>query len=172
MMRMIVLGLALVLVASSCQGKKEEALVSAVQPSQASGDAAIPLIPEKQPAPTNAAGLIALGNDQMDAHHYEQAIAAYQEALKLEPGNVDVRVDMGTCYRGIGKPEEAIKEYKKAIAINPRHPNAWRNSGVVLSSDLHRNAEAAAAFKTYLEVYPDAPDKADIQAQIAGLKAK
>jgi len=172
MMRFVVLGLALVLVAASCQGKKEETLVTAVQPPPPSADAAIPLIPEKQAAPTNAAGLIALGNDQMDAHNYAQAITAYQEALKLEPGNVDVRVDLGTCYRGIGKPEDAIKEYKKAIAINPRHPNAWRNSGVVLSSDLHRDAEAAAAFKTYLEVYPDAPDKADIQAQIAGLAAR
>jgi cytochrome c-type biogenesis protein CcmH/NrfG len=90
--------------------------------------------------PGNKDGWIVLGNAQMDSRMYAQAILSYQHALELDPKNVDVRVDMGTCYRGEGKPEKALEEYRKALKINPRHANAHRNAGVVLSYDLHRNA--------------------------------
>ena len=128
--------------------------------------------PMAVPAATDVAGWIRLGNGQMDAQRYAEAIIAYQKALDLDPKNVDVRVDMGTCYRGVGQPERAITEYAKALVMNPRHANANRNMGVVLAYDLGRPAEAALAFQKYLEVYPGAPDKADILSQIATLRAK
>jgi tetratricopeptide (TPR) repeat protein len=123
------------------------------------------------PAPEGKEAWIALGNSQMDAARYTEAIVAYRKALDLDPNNVDVRVDMGTCYRNLGQPEKAIEEYRRALKINPRHPNANRNSGVVLAYDLHRNAEAIQAFKKYLEVLPGAPDADQILADIQRLKS-
>jgi tetratricopeptide (TPR) repeat protein len=121
--------------------------------------------------PNNKDAWITLGNAQMDSQRYAEAIISYQRALDLDPKNVDVRVDMGTCYRGVGQPERALEEYKRALKFNPRHANAYRNTGVVLANDLHRNAEAAKAFEKYLEIYPGAPDAAQIQVQIQSLKA-
>ena len=120
--------------------------------------------------PNNKDAWITLGNAQMDSQRYAEAIISYQRALDLDPKNVDVRVDMGTCYRGVGQPEKALEEYKRALKLSPRHANAYRNTAVVLANDLHRNAEAAKAFEKYLEVYPGAPDAAQIQMEIQNLK--
>jgi tetratricopeptide (TPR) repeat protein len=123
-----------------------------------------------QANPKNAEAWIALGNAQMDAQLYAEAIIAYQKALELDPKNTNVRVDMGTCYRGVGQPERALEEYQKAIKINPRHPNAYMNSGVVLSYDLHRPKEAIKAFEKYLEVFPTSPNADAIRQEIQKLK--
>lgn len=123
-----------------------------------------------QANPKNVNAWIALGNSQMDAQRYAEAILSYQRSLDLDPKNVDVRVDMGTCYRGVGQPERAIEEYQKAIKINPRHPNAYLNSGVVYAYDLKRPADALRAFERYLEVYPQAPNAEAIRQEIRKLK--
>lgn len=120
--------------------------------------------------PKNVNAWIALGNAQMDAQRYADAIIAYQRALDLDPKNVDVRVDMGTCYRGANQPEKALEEYRKALKLNPNHPNANRNSGVVLAYDLHRSSEAVKFFETYLAVTPGAIDTAQIRQTIEELK--
>ncbi len=122
-------------------------------------------------SPKNPAGWIALGNALMDSRQFPAAIDAYQKALALDPDNVNVRVDMGTCYRGAGKPEKAIEEYRKAIKIDPRHLNAHRNSGVVLAFDLKKPQDAAKAFEKYLELAPNASDAADIRQTISDLRS-
>lgn len=122
--------------------------------------------------PTNANAWTALGNALMDAQRYAEAIIAYQKSLDIDPKNVDVRVDMGTCYRGVGQPERAIEEYKKGIQFNPRHAMAYMNSGVVYAYDLGKKAEAAKAFEKYLELAPNAPNAADIRQEIQKLKGR
>jgi tetratricopeptide (TPR) repeat protein len=121
--------------------------------------------------PKNAGAWITLGNAQMDAQRYADAIIAYQRALELDPNNVDVRVDLGTCYRGVGQSERAIEEYQKAIKINPRHPNAYLNSGVVYAYDLRRPKDALRSFERYLEVFPQAPNAEAVREEIRKLKA-
>ena len=120
----------------------------------------------------NATAWIALGNAQMDAQRFAEAIISYQRALDLDPKNVDVRVDMGTCYRGVGQPERAIEEYKKGMKYNPRHAMAYLNSGIVYANDLKKNAEALKSFEKYLELAPNAPNAADIRQEIQRLKGK
>jgi cytochrome c-type biogenesis protein CcmH/NrfG len=121
--------------------------------------------------PKNVNAWIALGNAQMDAQRFAEAIIAYQRALDLDPKNVDVRVDMGTCYRGVGQPERAIEEYKKAAQVDPKHPMARMNAGVVYAYDLGRKDEAIKSFEKYLELSPAAPNADQIRDQIRKLKA-
>ncbi len=121
--------------------------------------------------PGKADGWIALGNALMDTQQFSDAIEAYQKALALDPKNVDVRVDMGTCMRGIGKPEAAVAEFRKAIKIAPNHLNAHRNLGVVLGFDLKDREGAVKEFKIFLELAPNAPDAAQIRDVIAQLQA-
>jgi tetratricopeptide (TPR) repeat protein len=78
---------------------------------------------------------------------------------------------MGTCYRGVGQPEKAVEEYRKGMKIDPRHPMAHLNAGVVLANDLGRKAEATKEFEKYLELAPNAPNAADIRQEIQKLKA-
>jgi len=121
--------------------------------------------------PRNADAWTALGNAQMDAQRFAEAIISYQRSLELDPKNVNVRVDMGTCYRGVGQPEKAIEEYRKGMKFDPRHAMAHMNAGVVLAHDLGRKAEAVKEFEKYLELAPNAPNAADIRQEIQKLKA-
>jgi len=124
-----------------------------------------------QANPKNADAWTALGNAQMDAQRFAEAIISYQRSLDLDPKNVDVRVDMGTCYRGVGQPEKAVEEYRKAMKFDPRHPMARMNAGIVLAFDLGRSAEAVKEFEKYVELAPNAPNAADIRQEIQKMKA-
>jgi tetratricopeptide (TPR) repeat protein len=121
--------------------------------------------------PRNADAWTALGNAQMDAQRFAEAIISYQRSLDINPKNVDVRVDMGTCYRGVGQPEKAVEEYRKAMKIDPRHPMARMNAGVVLANDLGRKTEAVKEFEKYLELAPNAPNAVDIRQEVQRMKA-
>ena len=122
-------------------------------------------------SPESPGGWITLGNALMDSGRFGEAIDAYQNALKRDPNNVNVRVDRGTCYRRVGKPGAAAEEFRKGIEINPNHPNAHRNLGVVLAFDLGKREEAIQEFETYLRLMPNAPDAGQIRQVIRGLKA-
>jgi len=122
--------------------------------------------------PNNLQALIQLGNISMDTKRFSEAVDAYGRALEIDPKNVDVRVDMGTCYRGLGDPLRAIEEYKKALTYNPQHLYAYKNMGVVLAFDLHRNEEAIQAFQTYLKLSPNAPDALQVSDIINDLKKR
>jgi len=61
------------------------------------------------------------GNAQMDAQRFAEAVISYQRHWTSTEER-DVRVDMGTCYRGLGQPQKAIEEYQKASKIDPSIP--------------------------------------------------
>src|SRR5512135_1877463 len=107
----------------------------------------------------------------MYAQRFAEAIEAYDKALALDPKNVNVLVDQGTCYRGIGKFDKAVEQYHKAIKIDPKFPTAHRNLGVVLAFDLHNKKEGLQEFQKYLELAPNAPDADKIKETVAQLSA-
>lgn len=106
----------------------------------------------------------------MDSKRYSEAVYAYSKALEINPNNVDVRVDMATCYKEAGKPQIAEEEYRKALKINPKHLNAHRNLAVVLAFDLGKKEEAIKEFEAYLALAPNAPDAGNIMRLISELK--
>jgi tetratricopeptide (TPR) repeat protein len=103
---------------------------------------------------------------------YGEAIDAYEKSLALEPRNVNILVDQGTCYRGVGKFDKAVEQYRKALKIDPKFPNGHRNLAVVLAFDMHNKAEGIKEFKKYLELAPNAPDAAAIRQTIEELDSR
>lgn len=121
--------------------------------------------------PHDIGNLIRLGNVMMDTSRFNDAIDIYQNVLVLDGKNIDVRVDLATCYRAIGKFDMAVKEYRRALEINPNHLNAHRNLGVVLAYDLKDRPQAIKELEKYLAIAPSAPDSAQIRQLIDNLKA-
>ncbi|MEJ2695670.1 MAG: tetratricopeptide repeat protein [Candidatus Sulfobium sp.] len=122
--------------------------------------------------PGNAEVWIKLGNDLMDGARYDEAIDAYQKALALEPRDVNVRVDMGICYRRTGRPEIAAREFRKAIEIEPNHITAHKNLAIVLAYDMKDNKGAITQFEKALALAPNAADAGRIKMEIERLKAE
>jgi len=60
----------------------------------------------------------------------------------------------GATLDHLGKPDEALKCYDKAIEINPNYAKAWFNKGIALSK-LGRPDEALKCYDKAIEINPN-----------------
>jgi cytochrome c-type biogenesis protein CcmH/NrfG len=109
---------------------------------------------ETRQNPSNLAAWINLGNLYFDTDQFEKSIQAYRKALELKPDNADVLTDMGVMHRKAGRPEEAIKAFDQATAVDPKHEVSRLNKGIVLLHDLQDPAGAIRAWEGLLEINP------------------
>jgi tetratricopeptide (TPR) repeat protein len=58
------------------------------------------------------------------------AIAAYRQNLRLAPGDVFARNNLGNAYRDSGRPREAMQAYRAAVETDPDYIPAWHNLGL------------------------------------------
>ena len=83
-----------------------------------------------------------------------EAIAAYHQAIGLDPDLFDARNGLGVSLATSGKPEEAAPQFRELIRIDPDSPVGYYNLGNVLA-DLDRDAESAAAFREVIRINPN-----------------
>jgi len=106
-------------------------------------------------------------------HNYDQAIASYEKAIKLEPKSTAAYNMMGMAYRfrynQLGNPELRDKEiaaFQKAIDIDPKFWVAMINLGATYYARGEKD-KAAPWFKKALELNPSHPEKAELEKMIA-----
>jgi hypothetical protein len=56
-----------------------------------------------------------------------KALQDYENAIRLRPDVARYHTNLGTTYAGFGRMEEARREWKKALEIDPRNETARRN---------------------------------------------
>ncbi len=99
----------------------------------------------------NAWNWFVKGMDLATEGRHEEAIQAYQEALKIDPTYTWVWVYMGMSYAELGRDEEQLQAYDKALEIDPGFIFAWVYKALGLD-DLGRNDEAIVAYKRAIEL--------------------
>ncbi len=87
----------------------------------------------------------------MPAGKYDEAVQAYDEAIKLDPEYASAWHNKGTALYYLGRYDEAILACDKAIRLDPEDASAWNNTGYALKR-LGRTTEANAAFAKALEL--------------------
>jgi tetratricopeptide (TPR) repeat protein len=95
-----------------------------------------------------------LGNELYDLGRYEEAIAAYDQALAIKPDQHKALNNKGSALSYLGRYEEAIAAYDQALAIKPDQDEALNNKGSALSR-LGRYEEAITAYDQALAIKPD-----------------
>src|SRR6266581_1361675 len=73
-----------------------------------------PAVPAS-PAPPTAEESFARGVQLHQAGDILGAIEAYQDALQQEPQRIDARSNLGAAYVRLGRYEEAVREYRRAL---------------------------------------------------------
>lgn len=84
------------------------------------------------------------GNTSFDDARYEDAVAAYQEALSIYPQYVDAQVNLGDAYRELKRYDEAIAAFKRAITLKPTNGDAFNGLADTYEA-MGRATEAAQA---------------------------
>jgi tetratricopeptide (TPR) repeat protein len=85
----------------------------------------------------------------------QEAVAAYDEAERLEPTNQNVHFNRANSYRDLGQLERAIQDYSTAIAVNTDFDKAYLNRGNIYLR-LRRFDLALVDYSAAIELDPDA----------------
>jgi Flp pilus assembly protein TadD len=120
----------------------------------------------------SAGELIQQGQEAFQAGDYEKAIDSYQAAIEKEPNSSEAYNLLGMAYRftanQTGNAEYRSKEaaaFRKAVDLEPANYVALVNLGTTLYFQGDKKG-AAEYLKKALEIYPDHPDKAQIEQMI------
>src|SRR5947207_14067994 len=120
-------------------------------------DASQPSLALSDEGPTNitaASEQLNRGTRLLEAGNIEAAIAQYEQALKLNPGDEDAHYNLALAYAKKGDRQAAEQEYLEALRIYPDYSEAHNNLGNLLVAD-GKLEEAIEHFRAALKISPD-----------------
>ncbi|TFI51978.1 serine protease [Mastigocladus laminosus UU774] len=89
----------------------------------------------------NAESLISLGGAKAQKGDYRGAIAAYEQALQINPSHPDAYFQRAVAYYDLKNYQAAFEDLNQVVRLTPNSPVAYMNRG--LTQDLlQRNQEA------------------------------
>jgi tetratricopeptide (TPR) repeat protein len=108
-----------------------------------------------------------------DPARFVEAREYYSKALEIKPDDANVRTDLGlTYYYGQpSDPQRAIAEYRKSLAIDPRHELTLQNLAAALMA-VGKADEAQKIIDQLGSLNPSNPALSDLRAQMAQSKNK
>ncbi len=79
----------------------------------------------------DAVSLNISGDRCYDDGDIQGAVAEFQTALSLDPGNLNVRNSLGVCYGHLNRFDEALAVFREALVLDPKEPMTFYNAGRV-----------------------------------------
>jgi tetratricopeptide (TPR) repeat protein len=122
--------------------------------------------------PRNATAAVKAGNMLYDAQRYVEAIPFYQQAFALLPNDINVSTDLGTALWYSGRPDDALAQYEKSLAIDASHAQTLFNVGIVRADGKRDYPGAIAAWERLLNTNPAYPDAVKVRSLISDARAK
>jgi tetratricopeptide (TPR) repeat protein len=119
---------------------------------QSSGDLAGALTNAQRAAellPSSSEDWSQLGFILVQQQQFEDATVAFHRAFQLDSEDVWALQNLALSLVKLGRRDEAIREYRRALAIKPRFGLAWLGLGQVLE-EMGRKAEAEDCYRKAL----------------------
>jgi tetratricopeptide (TPR) repeat protein len=107
--------------------------------------------------PGNVAARNNYGNILALAGRPGEALAQYEEAIRLKPGEAEAYYNAGNALKRLGRLPEAIARYEQALRAHPKMPDAQTALGTTLE-DAGRGDEAVAHYEQALRLDPNYAD--------------
>jgi|SRR5687767_9450482 tetratricopeptide (TPR) repeat protein len=121
--------------------------------------------------PGNAGAHAQLGNEYFDAQRFPDAIAAYEQSLKINPNDPNVSTDLGVSYFYTNRPDEALAQFERSLKMDPKHTKTLLNKGIVLAFGKEDLRAAADEWKKVVELAPDSPEGQRARQALEGVAA-
>ncbi len=90
----------------------------------------------------------------MRERRFEEAIAAFDEALEVKPVFVEAMSNRATALTGLKRFDDAIAAFEPVLTLDPAHAVSWNNRGNALVA-LKRLEEAVESYTRALALRPD-----------------
>ena len=111
------------------------------------------------------------GNWFFDHQNWPRAIASYQIAIKGGIDNPNVRTDLGSAYRFMKQPQQALQQYQIAQKQDPKHETSLFNQGAVYAFSMGQTAKGVAIWKETLKQFPNGINAASARQLIQQAEA-
>ena len=95
-----------------------------------------------------------MGQIYFDQGDFERALAAYEQAIRLDPNNAFANYRKGHSLRRLNRLYEALPAHEQAIRLDPNNFAFYYHKGRVLEA-MERYEEALAAFDQAIHLGPD-----------------
>lgn len=105
-------------------------------------------------APEDSGLHVILGDILLRQEMTEEALTAYEKAMKLNPDDIKAYIAAGRLLTRLGKKDEAMAKYQSMITQNPRWIQGYVGIAVLLEAD-GKSQEAIEYYKKALEIRPD-----------------
>jgi predicted Zn-dependent protease len=109
------------------------------------------------------AGILLLNaNAAQQAGDLDFAEASARRLMALEAKNADAALLIADVERKRGHDQQALERYRELTRSRPQMAESYRGLGLLLFKQ-HNYREAAAAFRQFLALAPNAPDRSHIE---------
>ena len=121
-------------------------------------------------APGDAAVRIQLADLYFDAERFAEAARWYEDALKVDPKNVNASTDLGIAYYYMNQADRALAQFERSLALDPQHTKTLLNTGIVRAFGKQDLDGAAAAWQQVVKIAPDSPEARMAGQALQGLR--
>jgi Flp pilus assembly protein TadD len=104
-----------------------------------------------------ADNLFLKGNKFYADQKFAEASAAYEEAIKSDPGNWGYYLNLGLARKKMNQPDEALAAFRKAVELNPESQSANKEAGEALAKSGHFD-EAKSFYEKAVSLAPGDPE--------------
>lgn len=94
-----------------------------------------PLMDELEDLKRGERAFILRGRLAFRAGRYDEAAAAFRQAVEARPDSVPARVNLGTALGQLGDRVGAIHQFRQALEVDPDNPTAHFNLGALLAAE-------------------------------------
>jgi cytochrome c-type biogenesis protein CcmH/NrfG len=120
--------------------------------------------------PRNLAAWRRLGKLYSNFNHLREAIEAYRQYLAINPGDADVRTEMGILLRKWGDFDGAAEELKRVAESDVKQINSRYLLGMVLLYDKRDIQGATRVWQEFLKLEPKGKRAEWVRGQLEQLR--
>ena len=122
-------------------------------------------------SPADAEVRVQLGNLYFDAERYDEATRWYEQALTVDPKNVNASTDLGIAYYYSNQPDRALAQFDRSLQLDPKHSKTLLNIGIVRAFGKQDIEGAEKAWQRVLELAPNTPEAEVAKKGLDGIRA-
>jgi serine/threonine protein kinase len=105
------------------------------------------------------------GATYADLQLYDEALADYEQTIRLDPEFAQVYSNRGATYHKSRHYEEALSDYERALQLDPTLAPVYNNRGAT-SYELQRHEEALTAYSSAIRLDPANATAYDVRGSI------